>query len=99
MSRESSLHEFVSQPSSEGSGEGITKVLHAIRTHLQMDVAFVSEFRHPVRIFQHVDAAGRTPIHEGDSAPLDQGYCQKVVDGRLPELIPDAHRLPETACL
>jgi EAL domain-containing protein (putative c-di-GMP-specific phosphodiesterase class I) len=95
----SGLHEFVSQPSTEGSGEGITKVLHAIRTHLQMDVAFVSEFRHPVRVFQHVDAAGRTPIQEGDSAPLDQGYCQKVVDGRLPELIPDAHRLPETACL
>ena len=74
-------------------------MLHAIRTHLQMDVAFVSEFRHPVRVFQHVDAADRTPIHAGDSAPLDQGYCQKVVDGRLPELIPDAHRLPETACL
>lgn len=100
MSNESGgLQDFVSQPSMAGSSDGIAKVLHAIRTHLQMDVAFVSEFRHPVRIFQHVDAAGRTPIHEGDSAPLDQGYCQKVVDGRLPQLIPDAQRLPETACL
>lgn len=95
----SGLHEFVSQPQAGGGGEGITKVLHAIRTHLQMDVAFVSEFRHPVRIFQQVDAAGRSPIQPGDSAPLEQGYCQRVVDGRLPELITDAGRLPATACL
>ena len=93
------LHEFVSQPPAAGGDEGITKVLHAIRTHLQMDVAFVSEFRQTDRVFQHVDAAGRTPIHSGDSAPLDQGYCQRVVDGRLPELIPDANHLPATACL
>jgi len=100
MTNESSaLHEFVSQPPAASGGEGITKVLHAIRTHLQMDVAFVSEFRHPVRIFQQVDAGERSPIQPGDSAPLDQGYCQRVVDGRLPQLITDAGRLPATACL
>jgi EAL domain-containing protein (putative c-di-GMP-specific phosphodiesterase class I) len=95
----SALQEFVSQPPAQGGGQGITKVLHAIRTHLQMDVAFVSEFRQRDRIFQHVDAGGRTPIHPGDSAPLEQGYCKRVVDGKLPELIPDAARLPATAAL
>jgi len=82
--------------------QAVDKVLHAIRNHLDMDVAFVSEFRSTDRIFRHVDARDRTPIAAGDCAPLEQGYCKRVVDGRLPELIPDtAHvgaalALPET---
>lgn len=77
-------------------------VLNAIREHLRMDVAFVSEFRISDRVFRHVSARGRTPIQPGDSCPLDEGYCQRVVDGRLPQLIPDtenlaaARALPET---
>ena len=83
----------------------VDKVLHAIRNHLDMDVAFVSEFRAHDRIFRHVDARGRTPIVAGDAAPLEQGYCKRVVDGRLPELIPDtrhvadAWSLPETQAI
>ena len=100
MTNESSgLQEYVSHRRAEGGGEGITRVLHAVRTHLQMDVAFISQFRGRERIFQHVDAGGHTPIRAGDSAPLEQGYCKRVVDGRLPELILDAALLPATACL
>src|SRR5262245_1872970 len=83
----------------------VDKVVHAIRDHLDMDVAFVSEFRQTDRVFRHVDARDRTPIKPGDAAPLDQGYCQRVVDGRLPQLIPDTARvaaamaLPETAAI
>jgi EAL domain-containing protein (putative c-di-GMP-specific phosphodiesterase class I) len=85
--------------------EAVDKVVHAIRDHLDMDVAFVSEFRQTDRVFRHVDARDRTPIRPGDAAPLDQGYCQRVVDGRLPQLMPDTARvaaamsLPETAAI
>jgi GAF domain-containing protein len=51
------------------------------------------------RVFNHVDAEGRSPIKAGDAIPLDQGFCQKVVDGRLPELIADAQSFPATATL
>lgn len=80
------LEEFVSaaEPQALRSRDGIDKVLHAVRTHLQMDVAFVAQFRRDDRIFKHVDAAGRSPIRAGDAIPLDQGFCQKIVDGRLP---------------
>jgi hypothetical protein len=70
-----------------------------------MDVAFVSQFCKSDRIFRHVDARDRTPIRPGDAAPLEQGYCQRVVDGRLPQLIPDtqlvaaAVALPETRAI
>lgn len=78
---------------------GIQRVLHAIRTHLDLDVAFVSEFIGSERVFRQVDAAGWTPIHAGDSVPLANGYCQRVVDGRLPRLIPDTSTVPEAMCL
>ncbi|MBV8741896.1 MAG: EAL domain-containing protein [Sinobacteraceae bacterium] len=95
------LEEFVSaaEPQALRSGDGIDKVLHAVRTHLQMDVAFVAQFRRDDRVFNHVDAAGRSPIKAGDAIPLDQGFCQKVVAGQLPELIADAQSFPATAAL
>jgi len=33
------------------------------------------------------------------SDPLEDSYCQRVVDGRLPELIQDAFELPEANAL
>jgi EAL domain-containing protein (putative c-di-GMP-specific phosphodiesterase class I) len=78
---------------------GIETILQAVRTHLGMDVAFVAEFREHDRVFRHVDAQGAAPIQPGDAVPLEQGYCQRVVDGRLPQLIVDAQALPEAAAL
>ena len=95
--------EFISTPGELSVGtEAVDRVLHAIRDHLGMDVAFVAEFRSQDRVFRNVAARGRTPIRPGDSAPLEQGYCKRVVDGLLPQLIPDtrsvaaAMALPET---
>ena len=69
--------------------------LQAIREHLGMEVAFVSEFVGGQRVFRQVDAAGDDPpIRAGGADPLEDSYCQRVVDGRLPELIHDASTLP-----
>src|SRR6185295_19604911 len=70
-----------------------------------MDVAFVSEFRKTDRVFRHVDAREQAPIKAGDTLGLEHGYCQRVVDGRLPQLMADTARnvaamaLPETAAV
>jgi EAL domain-containing protein (putative c-di-GMP-specific phosphodiesterase class I) len=100
------LVELIRAPGQLSVGtEAVDNLLHAIRDHLDMDVAFVSQFRNSDRIFHHVDARDRTPIQPGDAAPLEQGYCQRVVDGRLPELMPDtqlvgaAMALPETLAI
>lgn len=86
--------------------ENIDRILCAIRTHLRMDVAFVSEFLGKDRIFRNVDCAYReAPLMAGDIIPLASGYCLHVVSGRLPELIPDTGELeltrsiPETASI
>lgn len=79
--------------------EAVDKILRAVRCHLGMDVAFVAEFRAQDRVFRHVDAKSASPLQPGDVISLEQGYCQRVVDGRLPELIPDTSRVPDAMSL
>lgn len=78
----------------EPAGEVLVRLLRAAREHLGMDVAFVSEFVDGERVFRHVDAGAPGPVRVGGSDPLDESYCQRVVDGRLPGLIRDARDHP-----
>jgi EAL domain-containing protein (putative c-di-GMP-specific phosphodiesterase class I) len=93
------LRDLVTPPLETSVDAGIDKMLHAVREHLGMDVAFLAEFRAKDRIFRHVDAKAAAPIQAGDTLSLDQGYCQRVVDGRLPQLIKDAAAHPVAAAL
>lgn len=68
----------------------ISEILHLLREQLQMDVVFVSEFVDGQRVFRFVDGGGPLGIHAGDAGPLEQSYCQRVVDGRMSELVKDA---------
>lgn len=85
----------------EGSpDELIGESLHCVRQMLGMRVAFVSEFRAQRRVFRYVDCvADFSPISVGGSDPVEDSYCQRVVDGRLPELIHDARLLAEARTL
>ncbi len=80
-------------PAEENS---VPDILHAIRNHLNMEVAFVAEFTRGQRIFRYVDSDWQNnPIKINQGNPLEESYCQRVVDGRLPELIQDACVHPE----
>ncbi|MEN3110024.1 EAL domain-containing protein [Uliginosibacterium paludis] len=87
------------QVPADGISAEIDRILRAVRAHLDMDVAFVSEFMDDVRIFRHVDAAGWTPVQTGDAIPLDAGYCKRVVEGILPRLIPDTAQVPAAVAI
>jgi len=68
----------------------LPRVLRAIREHLGMDVAFISEFSNGRRMFRHVDADAEQGVPRVDAGdPLEDTYCQRIVDGRMPELIID----------
>lgn len=71
-------------------GRQITEVLQLLRRQLKMDVVFVSEFVDGQRVFRFVDGDEALGIHADDAAPLEESYCQRVVDGRMPELVTDA---------
>lgn len=74
--------------------------MEAIRRHMDMDVAFISEFKGGRRVFRYLDSSlAEPPIQVGGSDPLEESYCQRVVDGRLPPLIPNACQNAEALTL
>lgn len=99
----SPLMPFLRPPDSEPAvrpPQQLDGVLKAIRKHLDMDVAFLSQFADGRRVFRHVDSPhADQPVKVGGSDPLETTYCQRVVDGRLPRLIPDTTQLPEARSL
>lgn len=73
----------------------IQDALVAIRNHLGMEIAYFSEFVGGRTVFRRVDAPGLEHlIKPGDSQSLDDVYCNHILAGRLPELIPDTSQLP-----
>jgi hypothetical protein len=73
-------------------------VVQLMREHLEMDVAFVSHLHGGRRYFVTVDTrAGAEVIATGGSAPADESFCQRVIDGRLPQSIQDVRLLPGAA--
>ncbi|WP_119157753.1 EAL domain-containing protein [Caldimonas tepidiphila] len=84
-------------PESENAEDVVPQLLRALRRHLGLQVAFVSRFSHDRRVIEYVDASpgAAAMITPGDSHVREETYCQRIVDGRLPELIPDARAEPE----
>lgn len=79
----------------DASRRFIRESLAAMRRQLRMEVAFVGRIAGGTRWFEFVDSGPDfSPITEGTSQPLDETYCARVLDGRLPELVTDASRLP-----
>ena len=78
----------------------LREVLSVVRTHLGMEVAFVSSIAGGRRTFEYVDAdPWYCPISPGDSDDLEDTYCARVLDGRIPGLVLDASREPAVADL
>jgi EAL domain-containing protein (putative c-di-GMP-specific phosphodiesterase class I) len=87
-------------PKSVSPDQLLPRALRALRIHLGMDVAFISELRSGRRIFQYVDSGvANSAVQVGSSTPVEDTYCQRIVDGRLPELIADAAELPAAQAL
>jgi EAL domain-containing protein (putative c-di-GMP-specific phosphodiesterase class I) len=100
--RKSPLYDLIAarkDPDAPAS-ELLGRALEAMRTHLGMDVAYVSEFVGDRSVFREVRAPGHEDrLKPGDSLPLDDVYCRHVLEGRLPELIPDTSQVPLAASL
>lgn len=79
-------------------GQVVEWLLRAVREHLDMDVAFVSEIVGGDRVFRYVDTqAGAEVIEAGGADPVEDSYCGHVLSGKLPELLPDPMCHPVSA--
>ncbi|MDB4213673.1 EAL domain-containing protein [Octadecabacter sp.] len=76
-------------------GDIVANSLSFVRTHLDMEVAYLSELVDDTLVFRAVNAPGlEDMISVGQSMPLNAVYCQHIIEGRLPELMPDTDDVP-----
>ena len=68
--------------------ESVPEVLKMLRERMRMDIVFVSEFTGGRRVIRHADRApGCSVMPTGFTDDLETTWCQRVVDGRIPQLI------------
>ena len=71
----------------------IEDMFRDVRETLNMDVAFVSEFSEDRLVFRVVEGDAESfGWQEGASFPIDESYCKRVLDWRIPRVVPDAKR-------
>lgn len=92
------LHEVVSDNAgAERTDETIRMVVRAVRRHLRMDIAYVSEFADGKSIVRHADAPDAEALFKlGEARSLDDVFCRHVLEGRLPPLMADTADYPLT---
>ncbi|MEO8883914.1 MAG: EAL domain-containing protein [Devosia sp.] len=82
------------------ANDTVKRALEAVRLHMGMQVAYVSEFVDGRTFFREVDAPGyEALIQRGGSMSLDDTYCLHILEGRLPELMPDTLAIPLAASI
>ncbi len=78
----------------------IDDALRAVREHLDMPIAFVSEFVDGMIVFRNVNAPDHGHvIKTGDSFSNEDAYCNHIREGRLPQLMPDTAAVEFTKTL
>lgn len=71
--------------------EGLEAIIEGVRAHLGMDVVYVSEFTDGRQVYRALSGDARSfRMKLDDGPPLEMTYCQRMVDGLIPSVIPDA---------
>jgi hypothetical protein len=80
----------------------ITDILRLVREDFGMDVVFVARLVNDLNVVTLADSVSEEMDIEGFSHPKAESFCQRVLDGRLPSVIPDVdllrgtHEVPPT---
>lgn len=73
----------------------VSLVLAGLRQRLGFDVTFVGQFEDGNRVVRAVDSGlAEDVLAVGLTEPLEDTYCARVADGRLPEFVRDARAQP-----
>jgi GAF domain-containing protein len=74
----------------------ITDILWLVREHLGMDVVFIAKMLNDLNVITLASSVSQEMDIEGFSNLKAESFCQRVLDGRLPEVIPDVNLLRST---
>jgi GAF domain-containing protein len=76
--------------------DGILQALSLARGELEMDLGFLAELVDGHEVLRSVSGNARSfGLRPGTAIPLEASYFQRVVDGRLPNAVPDAAANPQ----
>ncbi len=76
---------------SDRSSGIIERALRLARETLGMEIAFVSEFADEQMLIRKLSGdAGSFGWREGQAIPLTRSFCKRVLEGSLPNMVPDA---------
>ena len=78
----------------------IRTLLSVLRSRLGLETAWLSSFHDGMQTFEVLDGdADAVGLSSGDRASLFDSYCVRVIDGRLPGIVPDTRANQTTAAL
>jgi EAL domain-containing protein (putative c-di-GMP-specific phosphodiesterase class I) len=79
---------------SQTTAASVRMLLADLRRRFALDVALVSHFRGGRRVVDIVDSSEPVAFGAGHADPVEDTYCQHIVDGRLPEVMPNVEAHP-----
>lgn len=85
--------------SSDADDAFVRRLLETARARTGMEVAWLSRLAEGRQSYWYTAGGRPAGPDEGSSGPADGSYCQRLLDGRLPPLVPDAAGDPRTAAL
>ncbi|WP_445167747.1 EAL domain-containing protein [Mycolicibacterium sp. Dal123E01] len=78
----------------------VRTLLGLLRSRLGLDTAWLSSFRDGMQTMEVLDGdAEAVNLSAGDQSALFDSYCVRVIDGRLPGIVPDTTANQTTAAL
>ncbi|MDQ3608917.1 MAG: HD domain-containing protein [Actinomycetota bacterium] len=89
----SGLSEIARNPTVSNAVEGVRRLLG-------LDLAYATCHEPTEQVFLHVEGdAEAFGVHEGLRVPLEETYCQRIMNQELPSVIPDTLAEPDAATL
>jgi EAL domain-containing protein (putative c-di-GMP-specific phosphodiesterase class I) len=77
----------------------IADLLVTAKESLDLSVAFLSRLDGTTQHLEVVETSVPVLVQEGAKVRQDTSFCQAILDGRLPAVIPDVKRFPEAMAL
>ncbi len=77
----------------------VDRAVEAVREFLGMDVAFTARISDGMQVWEAMKGGQSFGMRSGMGLPLDTTYCQRVLAGRLPNVIPDVRADERAASL
>jgi GAF domain-containing protein len=77
------------------NASSVTGILRAVREHLGLEVAILGELTDEAQVYRALEGDSASFGLELDgSTPLELSYCHHIMNGRLPDLMPDVRSHP-----